>query len=132
MFQIEVKRSTSAIAAQAAKEPGLQPHAQRADHRTTREISLVGATCEGACATGSSASHSSLSWKCDWVNFGAETHNWRADPRIDSPVTGHNFFSKSFQRVQASSLAFLLASLASGAAPARMKPWPAPSYVTGS
>ena len=35
--------------------------------------------------------------------------------------------SRVFQRFQASSRAFLLASLASGASPARMKPWPAPS-----
>ena len=35
--------------------------------------------------------------------------------------------SRVFQRFQASSRAFLLASLASGASPARMKPCPAPS-----
>ena len=37
------------------------------------------------------------------------------------------FARRVFQRTQASSRAFLFASLASGASPARMKPWPAPS-----
>lgn len=44
----------------------------------------------------------------------------------------YTFFNNSFHRFHASSWAFLLAALASGASPARMKPWPAPSYVTGS
>ena len=35
--------------------------------------------------------------------------------------------SKLFQRFHASSRAFLLASVASGASPERMKPWAAPS-----
>jgi hypothetical protein len=37
------------------------------------------------------------------------------------------FASRDFQRAQAASRALMLASLASGASPARMKPWPAPS-----
>jgi beta-lactamase class A len=55
----------------------------------------------------------------------------------------YTFFSRSFQRFHASSRAFLFAAYASrtfcsasaaggGASPARMKPWPAPSYVTMS
>jgi hypothetical protein len=41
--------------------------------------------------------------------------------------TDNHLFKRSFQRTHASWRAFLLASLASGASPARMKPCPASS-----
>src|SRR5580698_4560158 len=54
---------------------------------------------------------------------------------VNERATGQDycpFAIRLFQRSQASVRAFLSASFASGASPARIKPCPAPSYVTGS
>src|SRR5438094_5149535 len=55
-----------------------------------------------------------------------------ADMLADVKILDPFHFNSFFHRVHASSRAFLFASDASGASPARMNPWPAPSYVTTS
>ena len=96
------------------------------DHRAINRTRMDRRAFHGEGARGARRPHFQQEmFRSAWLGPGDAISKACGRP-VPSPTQLPSFFSSVFQRSQDASRALRLASEASGASPARMKPWPAP------